>query len=234
MLKKLTLSILILFSLIGVADDSFVEVEGSCLSEFPQDRASLSLSVEFTDQTSKAAVGKSQKQYEKIKEKINKLGLKNLEIETSHFHVNEDIEWSNNKRIFKGYRASIGLNTTTSEIDRIGEVIQIATTEGIKNIGGISTFVSREKLQEKKEEGLACSFKNAKSKATKLSSQSGLKLGKVISIREAAASNGGGNYPPMEARNFKSMMAVSADAAPQIDAASFKLEQTITVRFELK
>lgn len=215
----------------GAADekDSLIHVSGECLRKVTPDRAAVTVTAEFNDASSQVASKKAMDLYKKIIDRVKKLNLKDQELETSEFSLQEEFTWLNNSRKSKGFKARHGLRVETSEMGRLGEVLNLAAEMNIRNVSGLETFVARETLKTEQEACLETAFQNAKSKAERISKAAGVRLGSAVRITESEGADHF-NYQNFEGAADR-MMGVGGKAAddsppPPIEAR----RQTISVR----
>jgi uncharacterized protein YggE len=216
------------------ADSTGITATGTCLKKIAQDRAAVTLSVSTLAANPSLASSEATKSHQKLREAIQSLKLPNLALETSNYSVSEEREWVNKKMISKGFRARISLVVETSEIGRMGEVISTATTLGLKEINGLTTFVSNERHKAEYEGCLEVASRNAKDKAAKLAKGAGIKLGKVKSIQEGVVQNPPsiGRAPVMMTRAFADSETAEGGAGPTVDAKSVDMTVNSTVTFD--
>src|SRR5437870_3236892 len=106
--------------------EHLISVSGDCLRSVSHDRASITLTAESLNKDMKVASQEASTTYEKVREAIKRLDLKNAEFQTTEFSVQEQREWEKNSSVFKGYKAKMGLVISTSDLKRLGDVISIA------------------------------------------------------------------------------------------------------------
>lgn len=228
------MGILSLFVMVGVAvatPPKFVAVTGHCQKQVTPDRAGLNLTAEVREANAGDAASKVTKQYERLRIDIKKLNLKDQELQTSNYQVRPEFDYSNGKQKLKGYVASLGIELETSEISRIGEVIELATKNGVQNAGGFRTFLSQGKEKETHEGCLEEAIRNARSKAEKMAKAGGTRLGEVLTIEEFK------NLirPPEPPMMMDAMAgAAKAMAAPGIETRSLPTDVTVYVSFALQ
>lgn len=209
-----------------------VMVSGDCQRKVGQDRVAVTMTAEFVDANPTSASTKATQQYNQLRDKIKKLNLKDAEISTTEYSLNEEFEWIKNTQKSKGHRARQSLQVETSDRARVGEVLKIAQELGIKRVGGLNTFVSDELRKSEKEACLEEAFKNAKSKAERLAKASGTKIGNVIEMNES------GRAPAPDFPRYKTARAMEssdavAGAAPSIDTRSETIQVSLQVIFQL-
>lgn len=198
------------------------------------DRGSITLTVEFQSPDLSKATRDASNSYNRLTNEIKKLKLADLNLRTAEYSVFEVKEWEKNQHVSKGFRARMGLWVSTSDINKIGEVIAIASKEKVKNVDSLQTYLSDEKQLEEETKCLSEAAKNAKMKAEKLASASNAKLGEVLSISEA--SRAVPYYPAPRLQKFQTRaMAMESDMeAPSIEVGQQTLSLTIQATFALK
>lgn len=212
-----------------------VSVSGSCLKAVQPDRGSITLTADSQSLDLKTATKKSTESYDRLKQAIQKLNLKDVEITTSEYTFQEVREWEKDRSVFKGFRARMGMSISTSEIARLGEVISIASKEGIRDVGALNAYLSPEKLKTEREGCLEEAVKNARSKAETLAKAASTKIGSVLGIQETGGGLEARSPMPMRQMMMKGMAAdVAAEASPSIDAGPQRISIEVSVVFALK
>lgn len=209
-------------------------VSGDCQKKVGQDRVAVTMTAEFVDNNATVASSKASQQYNQLRDKIKKLNLKDAEISTVEYSLNEEFEWIKNIQKSKGFRARQSLSVETSDITKIGEALKVAQELGVKRVSGLSTFVSDELRKSEREACLEEAFKNAKSKADRLAKVSGTRIGSVIEMNESPR-------PPVsvEIPRYKAAMAMDAsantmnEAAPSIDFRAETIQTSLQVIFQI-
>lgn len=223
----------ILFALISfvyASNIKFVAVTGQCSREVPADRASLVLNAEVNDSSSGGASAKATKLYDKMRNEVKKLGLKNMQLQTSVYSVQPEYDYDKGKQRLRGYKAQMGLEVETSEIERMGEVIELGTKLGLQNVSGLRTFLSVSKRREEHEACLEEAIKNARAKAERMAKAGSAKLGEILTIEEQKLT---GSPRPPEMYAAKMSMAPES-SAPTVESRSQEIDVTIHVSFKLQ
>lgn len=210
-----------------------LSVSGDCQRKVGQDRVSVTITAEFLDPNPTTASTKTTQQYNQLRDKIKKLNLKDQELSTSEYSLNEEFEWIKNTQKSKGYRSRQSLTLETSEMNKIGEALKIAQEMGVKRVSGLATFVSDELRKSEREACLEEAFKNAKSKADRLAKASGAKIGSVLEMNETAKTQSP-EFPRYKTMMAQDAMAESvAGSAPSIDAKSETIQTSLQVIFQI-
>lgn len=207
-----------------------ISVSGQCNRSAVPDRGSITATVEVKNDDLKVASKKATEQYEKFKEAVQKLKLDDLELSTSEYSVNQIREYENKRYVNKGFKARMGLRITSSNIQKMGEVIAAASREGVQEVGSLSTFLSPDKLLREQTACLEEAAKNAHIKAEKLANALNAKVGPAYSVSENWQSGGG----PIHFERERMAMADAVMAAPTIEPGKQDLSVTVQISFELK
>jgi uncharacterized protein YggE len=219
-------------SLSAFATDDFIQVQGRCSTKVTPDRVMVTFTAENTSKDQKEAFKKTNRQIEGLKADIKKLNLEKLELKNTGYNVYPVQEYLNNKVIDKGIRVSLSLEVTTSQIERIGEVMVSASKIGITNVGQLATFLSLEKTKEEYLKCLDVASDDAKAKARQLSKKLDIKLAGVVKVVEAPM------VQPAPIPFQRTMMAGMAKSeameAPKIEAGQQEFTTSIDVYFGIK
>ncbi len=209
-----------------------ISVEGICNRRTVPDRGAISVTADALEKDIKAAVSKATDSYERVRSAVKRLNLENMDIETSEYSVQEEKVWEKDRLVSKGFRARMGLRVTSSNIQKLGEVIAIAAKENIRDVGALSTYLSPEKL---KQEQMACleeAATHARAKADKLAAALGAKVGALVSISEIKPE--GSSPHPVVMMEARAKFAADAPAAPNVEAGKQDITTTVYATFSLR
>lgn len=220
---------LIALSFPASADERSVTVKGACLRNLLLDRGSVTVTSDILDKDVSVASKKVTGSYNKFRDAVQKLNLKDLQLTTTESSTYEQKDWVNGKEVSRGYRVRMGLQVSTSETSRLGEVIAVAGQHGIKSVGGLSLFLSPEKLKTERESCLEEATRNARAKANSVAIGAGMKLGKALRIQEDSA---GGDSPAFLRQAPMMAERKEMDVAP-VDSAPEKFNVEVTATFEM-
>ncbi len=211
-----------------------VTVTGSCSRQVTTDRGSVVLTADVRDDNLKSAIKKASRQYDRALDSIKKLKLENADLQTVEYNVGEVREWEKNKSVFKGYRARVGLSVSTSDIQRLSEVMEIAAREEIRDVGALTSFLSTEKIRKEQDLCLKEAAEHAKVKAENLASSLGAHLGPVVTLNESNLSTPPRIVPMARQALLKEGFVASAETPSAIEGGKQQVEATVNVTFELK
>jgi uncharacterized protein len=223
------------------SEPRLISVSGECVRQVTPDRGLITATANYQHPTSvKDASAYVMKQYEQFRAAVDKMGLKDLNIQTADYNVTPIYQWVQpdntkpGKQVLQGYQARLGLSVKTSSIDKLGEVIATAGEIGIAEVGGFQLMLSNAAERQVREECLSEAVKNATSKAQKMVTAAGARLGAIVTLNEGYQ----GPVFPMYAnqgRMAKMEMAASdGAAAPSIQAGSTTIQVNVQAAFAIE
>ena len=118
-----------------------------------------------------------------ILKEIKDLGIEEKDIKTTTYNLAPRYEWTEDgKRIFKGYTLTQQINVKIRNFEKIGDVLEKSTEKGANLVGDLQFSIDEpEKVrQEARKEAI----ERAKAKASQISTDSGLKLVKLVNVYE--------------------------------------------------
>ncbi|WP_227356586.1 SIMPL domain-containing protein [Haladaptatus salinisoli] len=168
------------------------------------DRAVLSVSVEATaadPETARRAVARNATS---MREALAGIGLGDEQVTTRHYAVREAYEPKRDEATKTTYRAIHAFEVEIENVDRVGTVIETATSNGATGVGGVQFTLSEATRSELREKALTNAMNNARDDAEILAANANLTVsdadavtidtGTVRPYRTEAnvAANGGG------------------------------------------
>lgn len=217
------------------ATERKVSVGGECTLEVEPDRGAVTLVAEHTAPDARTAIRKATEMHERLRSELKRSKLKNLEVSTSEYSVQEQFQWETHRQVSKGFLCRIGLKVVTPEIASLGEILALAADGGIRNTHGLTTYLSEQKMLDEKKKCLESAAKNAKEKAEHLVKTLGGKLGPVVQIQERGMSLPGPVPMVAESMAFAGkMMARDSAAPPTIEGAKQNLRLEVDVSFSIE
>lgn len=229
---SLVLGAVLFLSVNSWSAERMVVVTGDCLRNLVPDRGAITLTAEALEKNPGAAMEKVSEHYNRIRDRVKKMNLKNMELETTDFTVNEDVDWSNNQKKSRGFRARMGLRVTTADTAKLGDLALIASDLKVQDVSGLQHFVARETMQKEREACLQEAYQNARAKAEKLAKIAGQKLGPALYIQEDVA-GAPAPSPRLMGRMDMSAKMEAASSAPVFEAGTNKMTVGVQAGFEL-
>jgi hypothetical protein len=165
-----------------------------------------------------------------ILDAMTQLGIQKENIETTQFNVQPSYSYESGQREIVGYNGTAQVKITAEEEGQIEEVIQAATNAGANEI--LDTQFEIGDISQYREQARDKAIEDAKQQAEKLSSELGIRLGKVTNFVESQPQT---PYQPY-ARGFGAADMAVAESAPrpEIEAGSQEVTSTVTLFFEIK
>lgn len=164
-------------------------------------------------------------------EEIKSSGIEGRDVQTSGFSIspryaqmrNNSGNWQEDRKIV-GYEVNNGVSVRVRDLSNLGTLLDAMVTKGANQINGINFIVSD--ADERRDEARSAAVADARRKAELYAKAAGVRLGRVISIRE----NGISRPQPMMLERSK----FAADAAPvPIEAGEETLRVQVSVTWQL-
>lgn len=185
-----------------------IEVDGASELTFDPDQAEVWAGVSILKQTANEAQNEANKAINDIIAGLKYAGISEKDISTEQLYLGEEREWKNGESKVVGWRASQTLKVKTTDLTKVGTIVDVAVKNGANQINNINFGLSDAKNQEYKQRALADAAANAKEKAETIASSLGVKLGKIKTVTESNY-----NYRP-----YTYAMKASAGAAEDMAA----------------
>ena len=221
-------------------EQRFINVSGECVRNVMPDRGLITATANYQHPKSVQEASKFvMTQYEQLNTAVKAMGLKDLNIQTSDYNVTPIYQWVQpepnkpGKQVLQGYQARLGLSIKTSSIDKLGDVIAKAGEIGITEVGGFQLMLSDEQSRQIRSDCLSEAVSNARTKADKMVTAAGAKLGPVYSISEFSAPMPYAQ-PVMARMEMKTMAAADGGMpAPSIQAGSTSIQVNVNTTFRI-
>jgi len=206
--------------------DSEITVTGTGEVLIPADTAVVSLGVSATDREVLKAQRRANETIAAIREALIKAGVKEEDINTDYINIYASYDYSEGTEQLKGYNANSTLAIRVTDIEAVGEVIDIAFEAGANTLNGINFSASD--TTEAEAKAMKKAVENAKDKAEVLAEASGLKILGIDEIIES----GTYSYDRGMMNGFAKATAEDAAAGTVVQAAKLAVNSSITVKFK--
>jgi uncharacterized protein YggE len=147
-------------------------------------------------------------------------GVKPQELQTSAFYV-RSLERGD---VRVGYLVSNTITLSSSDVARVGELVEAAINSGANEVSGPNFSVQNEKVVQ--DQCLDLAFADAKSKAARLARLSERKLGKVLAVTDGSSS-------PFELEHTSGVMG-GVLGGVVMEAGVHRVSCGVTVAFQLE
>jgi uncharacterized protein YggE len=182
-----------------------IVVVGTATVRAAPNRAFVTLAVESRDPNPGNAQRRNAAAMDAVFDKLKGAGLLPDALRTLSYELLEDFEYDTGKRISRGFLARNSIEVRLDELQRIGEIIDVATAAGANSVGGVRFDVKDRTAIER--EALTRATADARSRAGAVAAGGAVRMGRILRIEERV---GHGPPPaPFLAR------AAQAEAAPE-------------------
>ena len=233
-MKALILFLVLSLNFNVFADSDFektINVSGKCERKIMPDRVKIHAKIEILNKSQAESTKIANQKYNSLLKVYKSLKLENVEYETTEYRIFPHNPWENRKQVFKGYKTKIGLSVSTSEIKKVGKLLNAGNIVGQDYLSGPNQYVSDALKNKIYKECLTTAIEDANDKASIIAKAAGVKLGRVLSVSE---SNYSTPRPRPMHRAAMAMESKSMSATPNIVYKSSKLSLSLNVFFAIK
>jgi hypothetical protein len=210
-------------------DTGFVEVSGSGLVMVSPDRAVVSFAMETRAASAAGAASANADAMDRVLGAVRGANLPGLELSTFGYTLQPEYSNVSNQRTREivAYIVYNNVRATSSDVDAVGRLIDVAIGAGANRVADISFSASD--TGEAEREALALAVRDARAQAEVIAQTLGRRLGAPIAVH-------GGAQRPMPMRSDMQLRGVAfeARAAPTpIEAGEQSVTASVTIRFAL-
>jgi uncharacterized protein YggE len=206
-------------------DQPVVVTSGDGVVQAVPDRAWISVTAESRAASPRDAQRKNAEAMKPVQDRLRAAGIPEDAIKTTAYDLQPDWDYSNNRRVLKGYVARNSIDVRIDNIDRVGELLDIVVAAGATAVDNIRfDLKDRERVER---EALRMAVADARARATAAAAGAGLSVDRVLRIDEQGVSS-----PPPRPL-FREAAAV-AQAAPPIQAGEMEIRAHVTLTSILK
>lgn len=220
--KHIIAGILLMVLLVGCQqqEGNTINVEGNAEITVEPDQAEVWAGISIVKDTAEEAQTEANKVINAIIDGLRYKGISEDDIETERLNLYEEREWSRDEGSkLVGWRASQTVKVKTTDMDKVGIIVDIVVKNGANQINNINFGLSEELEQQYKKQALAEATKNAKSKAETIAESLDVKLGKIKSVSESS----------FQYRPYIYTMEAKAAGAPAVEEATVVMPKDVTV-----
>ena len=164
-----------------------IQVTGSGSTLGKPDIVVLTLSVSVEKASVKEAREEAADAMNQVLDSLKGNGVAEGDIQTQQFSIQQQFDFTNGRREFRGYRVTNAVSAKSRDLDRIGQVIDDAAAAGGDLVQIQSIQFGIEDAKELQAQARVEAMKDALAKAQVLAAEGGVALGKPISISESSA-----------------------------------------------
>lgn len=203
-----------------------VTTTGQSSVRLAPDRAWVTVGIEARAAKPRDAQKKAADVMTAIQTQLKALGIPAEAIRTVSFNVNADWDYTNNRRVLRGYVVSNMVEVKVDDLTKVADVLDQSIASGGNSIHGVRWDLQNRDKAER--DALRQAVEDAKQRAEVSVAAAGARLGPVLRISEARYDQ---PRPMMDAV----MMRQSAPAAPMpetpISPGEIEIRTSVTVSF---
>lgn len=189
-IKKILIALFVISLLTGCIQtqqksENTINVQGTSELMFKPDQAEVYAGISILKPNAADAQNEANKAITSIIDGLRYKGIAESDIQTEQLNLYEDKQWENNAYVSKGWRATQTLKIKTTDLTKVGTIVDVATANGANQINSINFGLTPAKEAEYKKQALADASKNAKEKAQTIADSLGAKLGTIQSVSES-------------------------------------------------
>ena len=202
-----------------------VVTSGEGLVQAVPDRAWMSVTAETRATSPREAQRKNADAMKPVQDRLRAAGIPDDAIKTTVYDLQQDWDYSNNRRTLRGYVARNTISVRIDTVDRVGELLDLVVSAGATGVDNIRFDVKdRDRLER---EALRLAVADARARAVAAASGSGLAFDRIFKIEEQGVIS---PPVPIAARAFEA----KAAEAPPIAAGELEIRAHVTVTSLLK
>ena len=207
--------------------ESIVVVGGEGIVQAVPDRAWINVGVESRAQNPRDAQRRNTEVMTPVIAKLKAAGILDEAIRTIGYDLQLEWDYVNNKRVARGYVARNTVEVRVDNIDRLGELLEIAVGSGATTLGGIRFDLKDRSTIE--AQALRRAVADARGKAEAVAGATGRSIDRIVRIEEQGVSSG----PPPRPM-FREAQLAAADASVPISAGEIEIRANVAITATLK
>jgi uncharacterized protein YggE len=207
-------------------DPPLVVSTGEGVVEAAPDRAWITITAESRAGNPREAQRRNAEAMTPVLAKLRASGISSDAIRTLGYDLQQEWDYVNNQRVSKGYVARNTVDVRVDNIDRVGELLELAVGSGATAVGGVRFDLKDRKKLER--EALRLAVEDARARAEAVAAGAGRAIDRVLRI-DAASSNSG----PIPMQKIAFAREAASDAPP-IATGQLEIRAQVTVTSILK
>ena len=187
-MRKIIIGILVILLIALTAcqrESNVINVEGNSEITVDPDQAEVWVGVSIVDVSADLAQSEVNTIINDIVDGLRYKGISEDDMSTERLSLREERRYEGGKSTVIGWRATQTLKIKTTDLTKVGTIVDIAVDNGANQINNINFGLSEAKEQEYKKQALAQATANAKEKAETIADSLDVRLGKLKSVSES-------------------------------------------------
>ena len=205
-----------------------VVVSGEGLVQATPDRAWIMVSAESRAPSPREAQRRTAELMRPVLDALRTARVPDDAVRTTGYDLQQEFDFTNGKRVSRGYVARNSLEVRVDDVGRVGELLEVVVSQGATSVSGLRFDVKDQGKLER--EAVRRAVSNARLKAEAAASGAGRNIDRLVRIDEAGTPG-----PPVPMPQFLRVNAASAaEAAPPVAVGQIEVRAQVTVTFTLK
>jgi uncharacterized protein YggE len=207
-------------------DPPLVVSTGEGVVEAAPDRAWITITAESRAGNPRDAQRRNAEAMTPVLAKLRSSGIPSDAIRTLGYDLQQEWDYVNNQRVSKGYVARNTVDVRVDNIDRVGELLELAVGSGATAVGGVRFDLKDRKKLER--EALRLAVEDARGRAEAVAAGAGRSIDRVLRID--AVNAGGGPIPLQKI----ALAREAASDAPPMATGQLEIRAQVTLTSILK
>jgi uncharacterized protein YggE len=188
---KYILALILVVMLIAITgcqqgEGNTINVAGNSELTVKPDKAEVWAGISIVKDTAQEAQNEANKVINDIIDGLRYKGISEQDISTENLNLYQETTWTQTEGSkVVGWRATQTLKVKTTDLTKVGEIVDVAVTNGANQINNIQFELSDAKDKEYRKQAISDATQNAKEKAEAIAESLGVKLGQVKTVSEA-------------------------------------------------
>lgn len=206
--------------------ESTLVVSGLGRVNIKPDIAYINAGVETIMKDARQAQEENAKAMNRVMAALRAQGVQDKDMQTSHYSVSIEYDYSGEKRTKLGYRVANNIRVSIRQVQRVGEMLTALHKAGANNIHGVTFGV--ENQADAYATALEEAIKQAKAEAGIMAKHAGVTLGKPIAVYEGQA--------PQEIFSGRKDLAIAEQAGSTVPImeGEFEVQATVTIVYGIE
>ena len=155
-------------------------------------------------------------------------GVEPKNIGTDQIYITANYDYSQDVPQLIGYEASNMISVQTTDIESVGDLIDLAFEAGANELNGVNFSASN--TEEAKQQALTLAVQNAMTKAQTLADAAGVGIGPILSIEEQQSSS---YYGADAGAAYMNMRDEAESASTLVQASTIQVSASVAMEFEM-
>jgi uncharacterized protein len=207
----------------SAADGPVVVSTGEGVVKRTPDRAWLQVTAESRARSPREAQSVNAEAMNAVLQKLRGAGLKDDAIQTRGYDLQPEYDYNNGRQTLRGYLARNSLEVRVDELNRVGELLDLAVTAGATSVGNVRFDLKDRGAAER--DALRLAVEDARRRADAAAAGAGLRVERVVRIEEQRARV----QPPVPVPMMMERASMAAQAAPPVAPGELEIHASVTL-----